>query len=233
MNDKFDDIEEPFFQHENTLYISKPDVNIKELQESFNFVPYDKYWENGSRYRTTSRVKYNEEGLTLLPKVSLYQPNYVNKLSGYGGIDREYDDVPISLIESDSFLSLIKCWIKNIPFSVENFSVHQIRTTDNGEPTPEGRHRDGTDWTGVYVVKRYNIRPESARTQYWDTKGGVIVDQVVQEGGLMTHFDNVYTHKATGLIKDRINEPSYRDVFVLTLPEHGLNKEQEKERSKT
>ena len=46
-----------------------------------------------------SRSGYTgEDGYELLPRVPLYQPDYVNKLDSYGGIDREYADVPKSLV---------------------------------------------------------------------------------------------------------------------------------------
>ena len=220
------------FQHNDTLYISRPNVNHKVLQDSFNFVPYDTYWTKRSRYRTTSRCRYTAKGIELLPQVPLYQPSYVNKLEKYGNMDRYYDDAPISLIESKAFYGLITEWLSLIPMDIETFSIHQIRTTDYGSPTPEGAHRDGTDWTGIYVAKRHNITYDSAATQYWDPEGNTVYNQVVPEGCLVTHFDNAYTHMATNIKKYRMHEPSYRDVFVLTIPEHGVNHEEEEKRRK-
>ncbi|GAB2188562.1 2OG-Fe dioxygenase family protein [Sessilibacter sp. MAH2] len=220
-----------FYKDELTLDIHFPELDISQLQRSFDFVPYDNYYDKGSRYRTTSRVEITEEGYKLLPKVALYQPTYVNDIDSYGGIDRIYADVPISLLQTEAFDTMIKCWLEQIPFEVKSFSVHQIRTTDSGNPTPEGRHKDGTDWTGVYIVRRHNIEDESGKTKYW-IKDEEVVSEVVPEGGLISHCDRYFLHCATPIEKKHPDEPSFRDVFVLTTPEHGLNREQEEYRAK-
>jgi hypothetical protein len=213
--------------HSSTFYRTRPDIDLASLQASFNFVPHDDYWGKGSRYRTTSRVRITKDGLRLMEKRPLYQPSYVNKLDGYGAIDRDYANAPVSLIESQAFAELIESWISRIPLEVETFSVHQIRTTDNGCPTPEGRHIDGTDWSGVYILNRHNIARDSAVSTFWDRKDNIIFKGVVEEGELLTFFDSHYSHATTNLRKVIQDEPSYRDVFVLTIPEHGVNREQE------
>ena len=223
--------EQIVMSHGTTLYRTRPEIDLARLQASFNFVPHDNYWEKGSRYRTTSRVEITKDGLRLMKKRPLYQPSYVNKLNNYGSLDREYDNAPRSLVESQAFADLIESWISRIPVPVETFSVHQIRTTDNACPTPEGRHIDGTDWSGVYILKRYNISPESAKSTFWDKNDNIIMQEVVEEGELLTFFDSNYSHATSNLRKVIEDEPSYRDVFVLTIPEHGVNHEQEAARA--
>lgn len=206
------------------LIIEKPELDIKEIQASFMFVPYDGYFSKGSRYRTTSRIEIELDGrYKLLDKVALYQPNYVNNIESYGGIQRNYDDIPLSLINSKSFDLMIKEWIKHIPFNVKTFSVHQIRTTDEGNPTPEGAHKDGTDWTGVFIVNRYNIKDESGASVYWDNEKNLLLNETLDIGSLITHNDQYFIHCASPIKKLIKNEPSYRDVIVLTVPEHGVN----------
>ena len=216
-----------FFNEELVLNINTPELNITELQDSFHFVPYDPYFSDGGRYRTTSRIKIENEEYKLLPKKPLYQPSYVNNLESYGAIDREYDDVPESLLKTHAFKVMISMWLDSIPFKVNEFSIHQIRTSDSGCPTPEGRHKDGTDWTGVYIVKRHAIKEHSAKTQYWDIDGNKILEEVMPVGTLINHYDRYFTHCTTELSPASDTEPSYRDVFVITFPEHGVNKEQE------
>jgi hypothetical protein len=204
-----------------------PYFDINELKRSFYFVPKDDYFTKGSRYRTTSRIRITANGYELMPRAPLYQPTYVNKLDSYGGIDREYADVPESLLKTRAFDIMIKEWVASIPYSIKTFSIHQIRTTDSGNPTPEGPHRDGTDWTGILIVNRCNIDTDSGATRYWGNDGKILIDHVFQEGSLITHFDKYFTHCATPIAQINPNEPSYRDVFVLTSPEHGINHEQE------
>ena len=200
-------------------------LETQELKASFTFVPSDNYFEEGSRYRTTSRIEISENGYNLLPKIALYQPTSVNKVVGYGGIDREYDNVPVSLLNTRAFDIMIKEWLMAIPYEVKRFSLHQIRTTDCGNPTPEGTHRDGTDWTGVYIVNRHNIENNSGASQYWGNDGEQLLDQVFNEATLIVHCDRFFTHCATPIKKSCQDEPSYRDVFVITSPEHGVNHE--------
>tara|TARA_R100000656_G_C3943975_1_gene127195 strand:- start:245 stop:988 length:744 start_codon:yes stop_codon:yes gene_type:complete len=223
---------EIFFDGELVLRVCKPDLDLRVLQDSFHFVPFDPYFSDGGRYRTTSRISVKGSKFELLPRKPLYQPAYVNKLDSYGAIDRDYDDVPISLLGTDAFRVMIEDWMSSIPFDVDTFSIHQIRTTDSGCPTPEGRHKDGTDWTGVYVVKRHSINVASAKTKYWDVDGNQIIDEVLPVGTLINHYDRYFTHCTSELEPESDVEPSYRDVFVITFPEHGVNKEQEEYRAK-
>lgn len=212
----------PFYMQNKTFFRTTPDVDLAYLQASFDKVPYDHYFTKGQRYRTTSRVAITDSGFKLLPKIPLYQPPSVNKLEKYGGISRDYEDAPVELIESEPFRKLITHWISMTGLDPESFSVHQIRTMGDGDPVPEGRHKDGTDWTGLYVVKRSEIEDHSARTTYWDAEENIVFQDVLQEGELTAFDDTKYTHTTTGLIPKR-GAQSYRDVFVLTLPEHGVN----------
>jgi len=222
--------DEIYFDEKIVYRAEKPAIDIQELKDSFAFVPYDSYFKDGKRYRTTSRIKIHAHGYELLERRPLYQPAYVNKLNSYGGIDRNYDDVPISLLQTRAFDEMIKCWTRSIPYLVETFSIHQIRTTDNGNPTPEGAHRDGTDWTGIYIVNRYNISDDSATTKYWGNDGDVLVDKVYLEGSLINHCDSYFTHCATSLNRLKDREPCFRDIFVFTSPEHGVNRDEEEYR---
>ncbi|TKC86270.1 hypothetical protein FAZ69_20665 [Trinickia terrae] len=211
----------PYFMHSRSFYRNSPDVDLAFLQASFDNVPYDHYFTQGQRFRTTSRVEITGHGFRLLPKRPLYQPPSVNKLEKYGGICRDYEDAPVSLIESAPFQKLIMEWISRTGVQAKSFSVHQIRTTGTGSPVPEGRHHDGTDWTGLYVVKRHGIDPESACTTYWDREEEVVMRDILGEGELITFEDSKYTHDTTALVP--VRDGAYRDVFVLTLPEHGVN----------
>lgn len=208
------------------LDVRKPRLKLRELQDSFNFVPYDDYFK-GSRYRTTSRIQVTDTGeYELLEKRPLYQPGYVNNIDSYGGIDRIYDNIPISLLSSVAFRSMINAWFESIPYKVRVFSVHQIRTTHRGCPTPEGSHKDGTDWTGVFIVNRHNVVASSALTQYWDNEGKLLLNEPMPMGTLLSHCDSYFVHGTTNIEPEITDEPSYRDVFVLTSPEHGVNLEQ-------
>lgn len=213
-----------YFNDEEVFRLMRPELKIEELQRSFDFVPWDSYFNNTTRYRTTSRIQVREGGYHLLPIKPLYQPSYVNPLNNYGAIDRNYADVPASLLRTTAFDVMMRHWAGVIPFDFDTFSIHQIRTTDNGNPTPEGRHFDGTDWTGVYIARRYNLTQTAGNTLFWTNTGEVIVDEVLPEGSLIAFCDRYFTHLASSLERLEEREPCFRDVFVITFPEHGTNR---------
>lgn len=220
-----------YFNDEEVFRLMRPELKIEELQRSFDFVPWDNYFNKATRYRTTSRIKVDEsDGYHLLPRKPLYQPSYVNPLDSYGAMDRDYADVPASLLRTSAFDVMMRQWAGVIPFDFDTFSIHQIRTTDNGNPTPEGRHVDGTDWTGVYIARRYNLTQTAGKTVFWTNSGEVIVDEVLPEGSLIAFCDRYFTHMASSLERSEESEPCFRDVFVITFPEHGTNRERERAR---
>ncbi|MHB8623861.1 MAG: 2OG-Fe dioxygenase family protein [Sulfuricaulis sp.] len=207
----------------DVLYREIPRVDLGKLKTSFERIPLDPHFAPGYRCRTQSRFAIRNDGhLELLPAVPLYQTLDINPLQGYGGIYREYADVPRWLQDSPDFEALVNVWLSHVPCEVKTFSAHQIRTNGSGLPVPEGRHRDGYDWVGLYVVHRHNINPACAKsTIWWEKTEEILMQGVLQEGELLTIDDQMVTHYTTGLVPENPDDPSYRDVFIFTVPDHS------------
>lgn len=203
----------------------RPDVDVGAIKATLDATPMDHHYADKGdyRYRSMSRLKVEADGtFSTLPRLPLFQSSAVNRVDNYGGIARDYDDLPAALREEPSFHRLLHVWMGALPEPVEVLSVHHIRTFAPGVPVPEGRHRDGYKWIGVYVAQRRNIDPDTGRTTFW-LRGGdeVVMHDVAQEGELLVFNDRKFTHTAGPIERLDKESPGIRDVFIITLPEHG------------
>jgi len=205
------------------LQITRPDVDLVELQRTFDGIPRDPYLKVGVRHRTQSRFRYEPDRLVLLERVDLYQSEDINPLEQYGGIVRTYSDMPEWVQTSAAFRGFIDHWLSLVPVPVTEFSAHQIRTVGDGMPVPEGRHRDGYEFVAVYVVERKGITADCARTTVWDAATDeLLVDGVVLDEGEMVSFDDrLVLHDASPLVPSGNVAHAYRDVIILTYPDHS------------
>ncbi|MFK4298181.1 hypothetical protein ABH924_003342 [Arthrobacter sp. GAS37] len=201
--------------------ITTPALDLYELQESFENIPLDKHFEGGYRHRTQSRFSFQDGTIVRLENVELFQSSDINPLENYGGIRRDYNDLPEGIEDNASFKALIQHWAAGIDAPAFNFSAHQIRTLGAGQPVPEGRHRDGYEYVGVFVVDRHDITDESALTSVWEigTDKKIVDNVVLRPGELVSFDDRRVIHDASPLIP--INESTARrDVIILTYPDH-------------
>ncbi|MFN7853685.1 MAG: 2OG-Fe dioxygenase family protein, partial [Dolichospermum sp.] len=98
--------------------------------------------------------------------------------------------------------------------------VHQIRTTCSpnnlGNPAPEGIHRDGSDFIGIFSAGRDNI--EGGETHlYAAKKEKPVFNKVLQPGEIILVNDREFFHFATP-IKPQNSGIGNMDVFVITSP---------------
>ncbi|WP_417510872.1 2OG-Fe dioxygenase family protein [Methylophaga sp.] len=209
----------------NEFILIKPKLNNKKIKSLFDDIPYDPYFDGGYRYRSKSRIEIEPDGnLKFLERLDLYQPEHINSYQNYGGVSRSYQDIPEWSLTDSDFNILIKTWLATIPESITKISVHQIRTTsDLGKTVPEGRHRDGYDYIGLYVVSRDNITKNSALTNVWCNESDeVIFEDYLSEGSLLSFNDNKVTHYTGDIIADNKQKQCSRDVIILTYPDEGI-----------
>ncbi len=100
-----------------------------------------------------------------------------------------------------------------------NVEVHQFRiearADRTGQPTPEGRHRDGVDFVLVMMVARRNIR--SGQTQLSDARGEPLGSFTLAEPMDMVLLDDRRLwHAVTPVEPIQPQEPAFRDVLVVT-----------------
>ena len=103
--------------------------------------------------------------------------------------------------------------------------VHQIRVEcneNNVNPIPEGIHKDGYEFVGIYCVSRENI--EGGVTQLYDNDMNHILTCVLEQNQGIIINDTKYYHSITPIFSNFINNnlteevsnTTYRDIFVIT-----------------
>jgi len=194
-------------------------ADLSEIAPTFAALTLDPYCPGRYRYRAASRFACRH-GLRLLPLVPLYQSPEYNPIAGYGGVKRHYPNLPASLLRSGALACLAAEWQALIAEPIETLSVHMIRTTAPGLPVPEGRHRDGNDWVGIFVAARHNVTESSGETTVWDRDGEVVFRDVVQSGELVVFDDRLTTHDASP-IEAEGGAAAWRDVLIFSTPDHA------------
>jgi hypothetical protein len=194
-------------------------INTEGFKPFFNNLPVDPYIKGDYRLRRLSRFVVSDDRVIKLPHGYLFQPKEYNPL--VGDIKREFSELDDALVELDIFKNLVLAFSDSCKLHPEaEIGVHQIRTTcspDNmGNPAPEGIHRDGTDFIGIFSVDRENIQGGETHL-YTAKKEKPVFSKVLSPGELLLVNDHDFLHFTTP-IKPQIEAQGTRDVFVLTSP---------------
>ena len=127
-------------------------------RETFNELPQDQYADAGYRFRRFSPARYSGYGyLEPLDADHFMQSKDLNK--AFGDVERKFEPLDIKLFELDDFRTMFK--IMTDKTGCVSFDCHQVRiVVDPSKPAPaapEGRHQDGYDYIGAFIVTRDNI----------------------------------------------------------------------------
>ncbi len=199
-------------------------MKLKGIAHFFTELPADPYVNGNYRFRRLSRFIVSDNELIKLPHGYLFQSKQYNPL--VGDIKREFAELNDALIELDDFRKLILAFSDSCKLHPEaEIGVHQIRTTcslnNYGNPAPEGIHRDGTDFIGIFSVDRKDIQGGETHL-YTGKKEKPVFSKVLNPGELLLVNDHEFLHFTTP-IKPTSGEQGIRDVFVLTSPSLLLN----------
>ncbi|MBD2269133.1 2OG-Fe dioxygenase family protein [Anabaena sp. FACHB-1391] len=194
-------------------------INTIGFQPFFDNLPIDPYIKGKYRSRRLSRFLVSRDKLLKLPHGYLLQTREHNPL--LGGIKREFSELDNALIELDMFKHLIFAFCDSCKLNIEaEIDVHQIRTTCSpnnlGNPAPEGIHRDGSDFIGIFSAGRDNI--EGGETHlYAAKKEKPVFNKVLQPGEIILVNEHQFFHFTTPI---RPQNPGLgtRDVFVINYP---------------
>lgn len=194
-------------------------INLDGFKPYFNDLPGDPYIKGNYRLRRLSRFATDGKELILLPHGYLFQSKDYNPL--VGDIKREFAEIDENLIKLDIFKQVVFAFIDACKLDSEaEIGVHQIRTTCSpsnfGNPAPEGIHRDGTDFIGIFSVNRENIQGGETHL-YLDKKEKPVFKKILHPGELLLVNDRQFFHFTTP-IKPTSDNQGVRDVFVLTSP---------------
>jgi hypothetical protein len=202
-----------------------PIVHDQAFLDSWNTLEEDQYMADGGKYRKRRHAIYathfGGQPAQKMPHQPHYQTLDYNPLNG--GIARYYAPILDDLHKSLTLNALLE--LGNRLFSqisgnaLWHIELHQFRIEardgKQGQPTPEGVHRDGVDFVIVVMIKRVNI--ESGATQIYD-----LDNQLVGEFTMLNTFDmalvndrRVY-HGVTPIEQLDASQEAYRDVLVIT-----------------
>jgi hypothetical protein len=195
--------------------------------DSWSDLGVDTYMADGGRYRRRRFACYraNAAGIIRKPHQPHYQSRDYNPVNG--GIDRWFEPVT-ETIGRHSVLGAIlgtshALFDRMTPQALRpdawHVELHQFRIEtrpgEAGQPTPEGRHRDGVDWVLVLMVRRENVK--SGETTIYDLAkrplGSFTLTQPL-DAALVD--DNRVYHGVTPVEPFDPSGPAYRDVLVVT-----------------
>ncbi len=193
--------------------------------ESWNSLEEDQYMADGGRYRkrryATFATRYAGDQPLLMPHQPHYQSLDYNKLNG--GVSRYFAPILIDLLNSRTLAALLEMGSRlfsrvsgNHQWHIESHQFRiEARDGQQGNPTPEGVHRDGVDFVMVVMIKRVNINSGGTTIYNLD-------NQLVGEFTLLNAFDmaivndhHVY-HGVTPITQLDPEQEAYRDVLVIT-----------------
>lgn len=194
-------------------------INLEDIKPFFNNLPVDPYIKGNYRYRRLSRFIVSGNELIKLPHGYLFQSKEYNPL--VGDIKREFAELDDALIELESFRKIVLAYSDSCKLHPEaEIGVHQIRTTcspsNYGNPAPEGIHKDGTDFIGIFSVARENIQGGETHL-YTAKKEKPVFSKVLNPGEMLLINDHEFFH-FTSPIKPTSDHEGIRDVFVFTSP---------------
>lgn len=200
--------------------------NWAEFAASWNDLGPDTYLAKVGRRRRRRYAVYEaiaEEAIRRQPHQPHYQSIEYNPLQG--NVDRWFEPVTESMGSSGALRTILE-------FSRKVFSrlapevrrwhieVHQFRIEATqgtpGEPTPEGKHRDGVDYVLVVLVARHNIA--SGTTTIHSADGGQLGSFTLTQALDAALVDDARVlHGVTAVTALDPTQVAYRDVLVVTL----------------
>ena len=191
--------------------------------ESWNGMARDEYMADGGRYRRRRHATFtaNAQGIRRAAHQPHYQSRTYNQLNG--GIARWFEPTPASVAAGASFQTILAACHDLFgslrPGHDWHVETHQFRIEakpgEAGQPTPEGRHRDGVDFVLVLLIRRENIARGVTTIHGPDAADlGSFTLEHPLEAALVD--DHRVFHGVTAVEPIDPSRPAHRDVLVVT-----------------
>jgi hypothetical protein len=195
---------------------------------SWDDLGVDTYMADGGRYRRRRFGAFSVSAEMVLRKA--HQPHYqsrdYNALNG--GIERWFEPITDEVATGACIHSILRLCFSIFdgltPADRRPASWHtechqfrvEARTGEQGQPTPEGLHRDGVDWVLVMLVKRENIAEGVTSIHDSDRQ---LIGRFTLQHPLDSAFvdDSRAYHGVTPVVPLEKGRPAHRDVLVVTL----------------
>ncbi|MBI3505189.1 MAG: 2OG-Fe dioxygenase family protein [Proteobacteria bacterium] len=190
--------------------------------ESWGDMPLDRYMRAGYRRRRHAVFEVSAGKVRRLPRQPHYQSPSYNHL--FGGKKRWFSPIRASVAGGETFggvLSLCEQLFGALAPSVRTWRVeaHQFRIEAraalSGEPTPEGRHRDGVDFVLALMIRRENIA--RGTTTMTDSRGRRLGAFTLARPLDAAWVDDRRVHHGVTAVRPLDpKRPAHRDVLVVT-----------------
>lgn len=160
--------------------------------------------------------------LTLLPHDPFVQPQDTNPL--YAQMDRHFDPLTGAFVADPVLRSVLgllgavaACLDRTAWWSVKVHPFRVVASADGqGEPTPEGLHRDGVTLVSSLLISRRNAG--GGESTVFDPDGKQLLATTLSEPGTLLLGDDRRTlHQVSPIRPLAPSRPACRDVLVTTL----------------
>jgi hypothetical protein len=188
-------------------------------------MPLDTHLPDGHRYRRRRHATLSARPGDERFVVEKHQPHYqgleYNRL--VGGIERWFEPIRPEIIAGPTFQSILGFCLRFFggfkPAAAWHIECHQFRIEARrdaeGQPTPEGVHRDGVDYVLVLLVGRDNIESGTTTIHRHDgTLLGSFTLATPLDAALVD--DARVMHGVTAVRPIDAAKPAFRDVLVVT-----------------
>lgn len=183
----------------------------------YDRLPVDPYIAGHFRRRRFSHFLQEPAGIRRLDHTYFLQSRSINDLAG--GVKREFQEIEEGLIKLPAFSAIIATFTRFLDLDPSReIGVHQIRILCSqqfaGDPAPEGVHKDGFDFVGIFCVQRANVTGANTHL-YREKDQPPIFSRTLQPGEVVFTNDRTVFHY-TDPVHPSTPGPGHRDVFVLT-----------------
>lgn len=207
-----------------------PLADWNAFEASWQDLHLDRYMADGGRYRRRRHAVFaceNTGELVRQPHQPHWQSLDYNPLNG--GVARWFEPIDDAIAAGDSLQTVLRWFRAHVArwaprVTAWHVEVHQFRIEAapglSGQPTPEGRHRDGVDFVLVLMIRRRNI--ERGTTTIHALDGGELGSfTLAQPFDAAVVEDARVMHGVTAVEPVDPSLPAFRDVLVVTFRASG------------
>ena len=192
---------------------------------SWNDLAVDAYLPDHATYRTRRYAVYSASSNGAIerePHQPHFQHHEYNRL--FGGIERWFEPITEAIGGSHALHTIVAFTVRvfgeRAPAVLRwHIEVHQFRIEarpeEEGQPTPEGLHRDGVDFVLVLLVQRRNIDSGTTTIHGLDREPLGAFTLTHPFDAALVDDSRVY-HGVTSVTPLDRAQPAFRDVLVVT-----------------
>lgn len=205
----------------NKNVLSNLQDSFRQFKHSWNSLAKDEYLQDSWHYRRRrySVLHWHQGRLQQLAHEPHYQELEYNPL--HGGIQRDYESWTDSSLRNPCFLSLLNWAQQQLPTLNEGWRIqaHQFRISategNPGKPTPEGIHKDGSDYTLIMLLAKNNV---AGGVNYLYNNEKEVLCQITleQPGDCILLDDRAVYHSVSEIMPMDSAKDTFRDTLVLT-----------------